>query len=293
MSSFSRSINDAYYTPPEIIEQLVELVGDVEGLTIYDPCCGDGRLSNPFKTKNVVIQSDLPTDYLKFRLGIPVDIIIINPPFTYDKEFIELAVKEAKVVYAILPLNWTQLSKHDNLNVHIQIEFLDFSKSLYFETSKGKRKVKTGIYRLLYTPNICRIRYRKTYDKAALEKLGVIWSKKQIEGSIPLIVKGDVGFTYPEKARHFHPESIVWIKFPPKTGDIEVFGRRVEAFSKFSPTISNLDLTTFCYHLYDANTPYQITLKFLLDLHWQCQCSDDEVLEEWSARLVEEHINSR
>ena len=78
----------------------------------------------------------------------------------------------------------------DQLDPHIQIDLLQHSDSTYFETSIGKRKVFTGIYKIAYDKNLCRICYSKTYGKAALERLGIIWSNKPIEESIPIVIKG-------------------------------------------------------------------------------------------------------
>ena len=268
MSKVSQEINDAYYTPQAIINQLVQELKGIEGKVIYEPCCGDGRLTNPFKTNNIVIQSDLPNNYLDFRLGIPVDLIIMNPPFTYDKEFIELAVREAKLVYAILPLSWSRLKMQDQLDPHIHIDLLQHSDSKYFETSIGKRRVFTGIYKITYDKNRCRICYSKTYGKDALEKLGITWSNKPIEGGIPLVKTGSVAgsWIYPEKARHYYPSSVAWIKLTHNYHKIA--DKDLRKIAKFAATIPCLGLVDFCHIVYQLND-----VLFYLD-------SQQKILEE-------------
>lgn len=213
MSEYSKTINDAYYTPQELVRQFVNTVGNVEGLTIYDPCCGDGRLSNPFKAKNVVVQTDLPTDYLKFRLGSIVDIIVMNPPFTYDSEFISFAALEADVVWAILPLSWCGSDKLDTLNHHIHVDFVDYSYTKNFETPQGKKTVRTGIFKIHYDEAKCRVNPKRIYTKEALNSLGISFSNKKIDGHSPIIIRGSrVGEVISEEEAKLYTSSIIgWI----------------------------------------------------------------------------------
>lgn len=105
-------------TPPFATRALCEFLqaerGSLEGLTCWEPACGEGHMVRPLEEYFAdVIASDVHPfgDNLCFDftlapvLGTPgdqPDFIVTNPPFTLAYEFIEAAAVTARVGFAML-----------------------------------------------------------------------------------------------------------------------------------------------------------------------------------------------
>ena len=258
MSLQSKSINDAYYTPRIVVEQMARLVGDVRGKVIYDPCCGDGRLTNPFKEHNQVIQVDLPHfDYLKVRPIFKPDIIVMNPPFSLDVEFIQWAASDADEVFAILPLSWSKMSKLKKLPYWVDIRFIEKCESFYYETPFGKRRVRTGIYYIRKFTDRCRLDWSQIYTTNLLKSMGITWSKFPVEGSYPLRVRGSsAGKWLAQKHwKSFSTGSTAWISFDDDEIKNIVLKMEFTRIAKFSTCAESLDVGEFTREVY-LDTPH-------------------------------------
>lgn len=69
-------------TPLWLCEFIASLFPDIQ--RVFDPCCGDGRLLQPFTLRNCTMQSmDVETgqDFLTFHGKIDADLCVCNPPF--------------------------------------------------------------------------------------------------------------------------------------------------------------------------------------------------------------------
>jgi len=92
-----------YFTQPWVTEILCQYM-KIKGKTIFEPACGDGRMSDVLsKMGNIVISNDLHNygyphqdyqfDFLRdSHPANDYDMIITNPPYDYITEFIQLAV---------------------------------------------------------------------------------------------------------------------------------------------------------------------------------------------------------
>lgn len=102
-----RNENDFYPTPPECTTSLLHKeLSHFKGMTILEPCCGDGAISKLLISAGLdVISSDLnysgyglgDTDFLTMT-STPANAIITNPPFNLAEAFIrkgfELGIKD-------------------------------------------------------------------------------------------------------------------------------------------------------------------------------------------------------
>ena len=88
MSTFSKSISDAYFTPPKSVDFVHETLKEHGWLSgsVLEPCCGDGNLIRglPNVTKWDLNQYDQPLDRVGNFLEQapePFDLVLTNPPF--------------------------------------------------------------------------------------------------------------------------------------------------------------------------------------------------------------------
>jgi hypothetical protein len=84
----TRRKHDAYQTPPAVTRALARVEFARWPSRIWEPCTGAGKLAavlREFGTK--VIESDLPTDFLKTTRAAAT-AIVTNPPYRLATEFI-------------------------------------------------------------------------------------------------------------------------------------------------------------------------------------------------------------
>ena len=91
--------NDYYATPPESTLKLLE-VENFE-VSILEPCCGEGHISEILKKEGYTVYSndivnrdygETNKDFLKDDFE-KVDNVVTNPPYKYAKEFIEKSLE--------------------------------------------------------------------------------------------------------------------------------------------------------------------------------------------------------
>lgn len=118
--SKDREENDFYATHASAIPPLLKLLGwENGGKTIRENSCGQGHLSKEMeKAGHTVISSDLidrgygvtGVDFLKegWLDSLPLDGIIMNPPYKHAQAFVEKSLTLAPVVCAFLRITFLE-----------------------------------------------------------------------------------------------------------------------------------------------------------------------------------------
>lgn len=92
---------DFYRTPAVAVRSLVRVEPDLAGMRVWEPACGDGRISRVLEGAGAVVTStDLAdrghgqsgVDFLTHAPLHEFDAIVTNPPFTHMLQFVERAV---------------------------------------------------------------------------------------------------------------------------------------------------------------------------------------------------------
>ena len=101
-----RKKSDFYETPYSMTSHLLEVENFDKSLTVCEPACGAGAISNILKKHwNNVIAYDVEKDFL-LEYG-NYDYIITNPPFSIAYEFVQKAKRIATKKFAfLLPLSY-------------------------------------------------------------------------------------------------------------------------------------------------------------------------------------------
>lgn len=114
-SGGDREVNDFYATQPKSVEALFNIHdfgSDLFKMSVLEPCCGMGHISEVLKTKfKKVTSTDLiyrgygkkkSIDFLTKNYGDKkFDWVITNPPFKYAQGFIEKALSICNVGVAM------------------------------------------------------------------------------------------------------------------------------------------------------------------------------------------------
>ena len=101
-----RKKSDFYETPYSITNHLLEVEDFDKSLTVCEPACGAGAISNILKKHwDNVVAYDIEKDFL-LEYG-NYDYIITNPPFSIAYEFVKKAKRIATKKFAfLLPLSY-------------------------------------------------------------------------------------------------------------------------------------------------------------------------------------------
>lgn len=143
-SSNERDPMDFYATNPSDVEQICQILGiDKGGLTILEPCAGNGHIAKVLEkmghevTTNDIIERDYPLDYtLDYLDGDPIpkefNVVLTNPPFKYAKEFIEKSLDYAPVVIILAKIDLLETAKRKDLNNnHLQRVFIHSQRARF------------------------------------------------------------------------------------------------------------------------------------------------------------------
>jgi hypothetical protein len=105
-STGKRRKSDFYETPYSMTSHLLEVEDFDKSLTVCEPACGAGAISNILKKHwNDVVAYDVEKDFL-LEYG-NYDYIISNPPFSIAYEFVQRAKRVATKKFAfLLPLSY-------------------------------------------------------------------------------------------------------------------------------------------------------------------------------------------
>jgi len=127
MSTFSESIKDAYFTPPEsvaFVHKKLEEAGWLEG-SILEPCCGNGNLIDGLDNVTAwdVHQYDRPLDRVGNFLEQPperFDLVLTNPPFGWlgglACDILNHATSFTDRIGIILPQCFRKIQRIDRIN---------------------------------------------------------------------------------------------------------------------------------------------------------------------------------
>lgn len=103
-----RTEKDFFQTPEVCIEALIRM-NAFSNQSILDPCSGIGAIGNVFRRRGIeILENDLymqegGMDFLKEDFD-KVDTIVCNPPYSKKNEFIDKALRVAKEIWMILPM---------------------------------------------------------------------------------------------------------------------------------------------------------------------------------------------
>lgn len=103
---------DFYPTPPEVTRALMDELTLINPVTIWEPACGDGAMSEVIQSYgHEVTSTDLRpdggygqggVDFLDINDDLEVDWIITNPPFNLAENFIRQALRHTPNVAMLL-----------------------------------------------------------------------------------------------------------------------------------------------------------------------------------------------
>lgn len=154
---WERKPADLYPTPVDATESIIPLIQAIDLCgpkyewgpkrieRVWEPACGDGRLSRVLEWHGMEVTSsdlrDFPgygnpgVDFLKPSVegAFSYDAIITNPPFSHAKEFLIQARKHAPVVIFLLKQNyWNTKGRLDLWDEHRPTFFLPITWRLAF-----------------------------------------------------------------------------------------------------------------------------------------------------------------
>ena len=247
MSEFSKSINDKFYTPQETCQQFKAIANSIlmkkwgGNGTVLDPCCGDGRLSNGLKGK--VVQSDLPNDFLLMK-PYPVDLVVMNPPFTLDKEFINHALLFSDVVLSILPMSWNKMSSQRKYTDEVLKLWVGECVDNYYILPDGStRYVRCGIFLFKNCKEECRPNEYELFNTSELMNQGVQWGCRFKDSTHILRTKGTRAGEWITKEDYFKPQNVVYLKVEP--GVVLPTTEQMRKIAYYTATIQNIDASHF------------------------------------------------
>lgn len=131
-SGYARRRADLYETPAWVTDALVERLVAMNGVrlgTVLEPACGSGKMVRALRRNGFnVLFSDVrkpvkggvrykPKDFLSEEFS-PCDAIITNPPYKLARDFIEKALRHAKVVAMLLPSDYDYAKTRQHLFGH-------------------------------------------------------------------------------------------------------------------------------------------------------------------------------
>jgi hypothetical protein len=116
---------DQYETPPHYVEPLLELIGPLDGLTVYEPCVGQGHISRYLTGAATLYTNDLDpaceaTLHQDARDALAwapitsecrIDWTITNPPFSDELEILQLARLASRNVAFLARLSFLEPTK--------------------------------------------------------------------------------------------------------------------------------------------------------------------------------------
>jgi|TARA_B110000211_G_scaffold112291_1_gene130526 hypothetical protein len=118
-----RNAADFYATPPECTIALLDEFGWLfEGLSVWEPACGDGAITKVLRSKKYEVYSSdkysrgyglSKVDFLKSEMW--PQSIITNPPFNLAEQFIEKAVTREVPFAMLLKATYWHAAKRNEL----------------------------------------------------------------------------------------------------------------------------------------------------------------------------------
>jgi len=128
MSQFSKSISDAYFTPPTSVRFVHERLNEAGWLkgSVLEPCCGDGNLIRGLDNVTTwdLNQYNHPLDrvgnFLEQNTGERFDLVLTNPPFGWlgglACDILNHATTYTDRIGIILPQCFRKVQRIDRIN---------------------------------------------------------------------------------------------------------------------------------------------------------------------------------
>ena len=128
MSEFSKSISDAYFTPPASVRYVHERLDEADWLkgSVLEPCCGDGNLIRGLDNVSAwdLNQYSYPLDrvgnFLEQNTGERFDLVLTNPPFGWlgglACDILNHATNYTDRIGIILPQCFRKVQRIDRIN---------------------------------------------------------------------------------------------------------------------------------------------------------------------------------
>ena len=155
MSSFSKSISDAYFTPPDsvkFVHETLEEHGWLKG-TVLEPCCGRGNLVRGLAraTRWDLNQYEEPLDRVGNFLEQPpesFDLVLTNPPFGWlgglACDILNHATKFSDRIGIILPQCFRKVQRIDRINPYFHpVRDCDLPDETYILPTGERKFVRT------------------------------------------------------------------------------------------------------------------------------------------------------
>lgn len=182
---------DFYPTPPEVTQGLVN-TGLIPNGSIWEPCCGDGDMSEVLKqTNGEVFSSDIrDTGYqdkvLDFRKVVEdaysFKSIITNPPFMLSEEFIRISVDRADFVAVLLKSQYWHAKKRADL-------FDQYPPAYVYKLTWRPDFMFKERKKLIYTSSEDSAAYLKKKGSPTMECEWTIWIKGDYNTKLRLMHK--------------------------------------------------------------------------------------------------------
>lgn len=110
---------DQYETPPHYVGPLLELIGPLDGLSVYEPCVGKGHISRFLGGAGRLVTNDIDLDrpattHYDARRGDawPVtdthDWTITNPPFSDELRILQCAIVSSRNIAFLARLSFLE-----------------------------------------------------------------------------------------------------------------------------------------------------------------------------------------
>jgi len=149
--------NDVFYTPIEVVEQMIELSDITPDMKVLDPCKGNGRFYDNLPECNKD-WCEIADNKDFFEYNDRVDLVIGNPPFSIWTKWLEHTVKITdKFCYIMGSMNLTDVrirmleeKGYGITKIHmVKIDWW-FGMSLCIVAEKGAKSIITAAPRRVY-----------------------------------------------------------------------------------------------------------------------------------------------
>ena len=128
-----RTKSDEYYTPPNALEPLLDLIP--RNKTIWEPTDTSGHISNFFIERGYTVLSS-SDDFFSHTVS-PGDVIVTNPPYSKKTQFLQRCYELGKPFALLMPITALEGSQRQDLYKLYGIKLILFNKRISFIESKS------------------------------------------------------------------------------------------------------------------------------------------------------------
>ena len=178
-----RNAADFYATPPECTIALLDEFGWLfEGLSVWEPACGDGAITKVLRSKKYEVYSSdkysrgyglSKVDFLKSEMW--PQSIITNPPFHLAEQFIEKAVtREVPFAMLLKATYWHAAKRSELFNRTRPLAVMAMSWRPAMSPERGKSGTMDFIWTVWRSKPVNLSRYHVCSKPSLPSKQGVI-----------------------------------------------------------------------------------------------------------------------